>query len=218
MISSCSLLCLSLCLFSAAIDTAVFSVSSMFHPKETALDIFGDKETSDSRRRCKPAEDDEEGTLLFDIHLRMAVIYAAVYTAIQAMPYCREQLEALMEERGHSISLVLEDAPSMDTPWGLAKAYVDEVNAYLTENDGWNADGSMNRDFNRVPFSDFSKTDSAGNSWTPYKPRNSPYEVSHCTQIEYVGKILQTTIDGVLATAFQVVSVEMCLVHTCTTS
>lgn len=154
----------------------------MFHPNQEALDIFGDKKTSRARRRCQPSSDDEEATLLFDLHLRVAIIYAVVYGGIQDMPFCREKLEALMEERGHPLSLVLEGTPSTDTPWGLAKAYVDEVNAYLTQNDGWNADGSMGRQFNRVPFSDFAMTDSAGNSWTPYTPKNNPYEVSHGRQ------------------------------------
>ncbi|CAM9585307.1 unnamed protein product, partial [Ectocarpus sp. 12 AP-2014] len=52
---------------------------------------------------------------------------------------------------------------------------------YLTANDGWNADGSMGgREFNRVPFTgEFSMTDSEGHAWTPYVPRNSPYELTN---------------------------------------
>lgn len=83
-----------------------------------------------------------------------------------------------MLNKGLNLTLVLGDAePSVETPWGLAKAYVDEINAWLTENDGWNADGSANRKFNRVPFSDYEITDSEGNSWTPYVPRNTPWKV-----------------------------------------
>ena len=93
------------------------------------------------------------------------------------MPYCLETLEALMDERDHSLSLILDGDPSLDTPWGLAKAYSDEVFAFLLENDGWNADGSASRDVNLVPFSDYAITDSAGNSWSPFVPANSPYEV-----------------------------------------
>lgn len=159
-------------------DSAVFSVASMFHPEQTALDIFGDKETSDARRRCQPDQnqDDQDATFLMDMHMRVAIIYTLVYGPIQGMPYCLEQIEPLMEKAGHPISL-LEGEPSVETPWGLAKAYVDEVTAFLARNDGWNADGSLSRGFNRVPFSDFAITDSAGNSWEKYVPQNSPYKV-----------------------------------------
>lgn len=94
------------------------------------------------------------------------------------MPYCFDPLDAEMEKRGHPLSLILEGEQSVVKPWGLAKAYFDETLAFLDENDGWNADGSMNREYNRVPFSDFSLTDSAGNSWTPYRPINSIHKVS----------------------------------------
>lgn len=91
---------------SAEIDTAVFSVSSMFHPNNKALDIFGDKDTSDSRRRCQPDEDDGEGKTLFDLHLGVSIIYAVVYGGYLSMPYCADILERMMEERGHPLSLL----------------------------------------------------------------------------------------------------------------
>lgn len=151
----------------AAIDTAAFSVASMFHTNNIALDIFGDADTSNSRRRCQPTTPEEAS--LFDLHLRVAIMYTFVYAGLQGMPYCFDLVDPLMSAAGHPLSLVmLEDSPSVETPWGLAKAYVDEVIAFLTANDGWNADGSKSRDYNRTPFSDYSITDSAGNSWTPY--------------------------------------------------
>lgn len=151
----------------------------MFHTNMKALDIFGDKDTSDARRRCQPADnDDEDAQLLFDLHLRVAITYSLAYAGVLAMPYCTEEFAAIMEERGHPLSLVMEGGDaSVDTPWGLAKAYVDEGVAYMLENDGWNADGSMSREFNRIPFSDYAVKDSAGNTWTPYQPQNSPYKV-----------------------------------------
>lgn len=152
----------------------------MFHPNSKALDIFGDKDTSDARRRCRPDDDDEEGQLLYNLHLGITIIYAAVYGGYQFMPYCADILQNLMESRGHPLSLILDGNPDIDTPWGLAKAYIDETWAFLDKNDGWNADGSMDRKHNRIPFSDFSESDSAGSSWEPYRPQNSPYEVSGC--------------------------------------
>ncbi|CAN0217950.1 unnamed protein product, partial [Scytosiphon promiscuus] len=164
-----------------AIDTSVWSVASAFQPAPW-LDIFGDKETSDNRRRCQPEDDDDdEQKLLFLLHYRVAEIYAVVGAALKSMPFCRETIEPLMESRGHPLSFLEdgdEDSVNTSMPWGLGRAYGDEIWAYLTENDGWNADGSMGgREFNRVPFSgDFSMTDSEGNSWTPYEPKNTPYE------------------------------------------
>lgn len=94
------------------------------------------------------------------------------------MPYCQEPLSAAMDATDIPLSLVQEGEADINTPWGLARAYVDEINAYMAESDGWNADGSLSRDYNRIPFSDYSVTDSAGNSWTPYVPNNSPYQAS----------------------------------------
>ena len=150
----------------------------MFHSNMRALDIFGDKATSDSRRRCQPAGENADANLLFDLHLRVAITYTVAYAGIKAMPYCFDELKADMEERGHPLSLVFDTETSADTPWGLAKTYADEVFAFLDDNDGWNADGSMSREYNRVPFSDFSMKDSAGNSYSPYQPINTPYKVS----------------------------------------
>ncbi|CAM9184717.1 unnamed protein product, partial [Laminaria digitata] len=162
----------------AEIDTTLFSVSSMFDTNLKALDIFGDKYTSDARRRCQPA-DDEDAQLLFDLHLRVGIVYAIAYTGVLTMPYCIEEFVEIMEERGHPLSLVMEGGDiGVDTPWGLAKAYAEEAVAFMLENDGWNADGSMSREFNRIPFSDYEAKDSAGNTWTPYQPQNSPYKLT----------------------------------------
>lgn len=109
--------------------------------------------------------------------MRVAVVYAIAYGGLKDMPDCREDLETAMEDAGHPLSLVDGEA-SVDTPWGLAKAYVDETFDFLDEYDGWNSDGSINRKYNRVPFMDYAKVDSARNSWTPYVPKNTAYRVS----------------------------------------
>ncbi|CAM9338597.1 unnamed protein product [Ectocarpus sp. 8 AP-2014] len=163
-----------------AIQSSSWSVASAFQPPPV-LNIFGDRQTSDERRRCYP--DTPETIELFSLHYKVAALYVLAHAALKAMPFCHAEIDPLMLGLDHPMSFMEkgEDA-SIDTstPWGLAQAYVDEVWDYLTANDGWNADGSMGgREFNRVPFSgDFSMTDSEGNSWTPYVPRNSPYEVT----------------------------------------
>lgn len=101
---------------SAVIDTAAFSMSSIFS-ESPALDIFGDAATSGARRRCRPNADDTEGLRLFDLHLRVAVMYAVAYAADGAMPFCTD-LAPLMEERGHPLS-ILEGETTTNTPWGL---------------------------------------------------------------------------------------------------
>lgn len=62
----------------------------MFNTNFKALDIFGDKETSDARRRCMPDDNETDAQLLFDLHMRGTVIYTIVCGGIQAMPYCTE--------------------------------------------------------------------------------------------------------------------------------
>lgn len=167
------------CAGPAGSDVALFNVAEMFHPSPDALDIFGDKQKSDQRRRCQPDSDATvEEVEEFYLHLRIAETYALTYGARQHLPFCVETMEAVMEGLGMPISLIDADDAGVETPWGLAKAYVDEVFSYLLENDGWNADGSVSREYNRVPFSDYAYTDSDGNSWKPYKPKNSPWEVT----------------------------------------
>lgn len=57
----------------------------MFDPNGVALDVFGDKATSDSRRRCHPAEGDEGGRVLLDMHLSVTVLYAVAYAGWKHM-------------------------------------------------------------------------------------------------------------------------------------
>eukprot|EP00752_Nemacystus_decipiens_P014976 g13334.t1 len=160
------------------LDAAQFSLGSMFEPNGVALDIFGDKETSDARRRCQPADGDEDGAVLFNMHLSVTGLYMAAYVGSEHMPWCTDTVSALMEAFGAPLSMLDVVDASTDTPWGLAKAYVDEVMSFLMEKDGWNADGGLGgKEFNRIPFTgDFSYADSAGNEWSGYIPKNTPYK------------------------------------------
>eukprot|EP00903_Cladosiphon_okamuranus_P005324 g5322.t1 len=163
------------------IDSVAFTLGSMFEPNGVALDVFGDKETSDARRRYQPADGDETGRRLFDMHLTVAILYMVTYVGSTYMPWCADQVAPLMEALGTPLSLVNvahgDPDPSTDTPWGLAKAYVDEATAFMMEKDGRNADGGLGgKEFNRVPFTgDFFYQDSAGNEWSGYTPKNTPY-------------------------------------------
>jgi len=141
----------------------------MFEPNGVALDIFGDKETSDARRRCQPAEGDEGSREIFDLHLAVTILYSLAYIGSEYMPWCTDQIIATMEEVGCPVSLLDvaegDPEPSTATPWGLAKAYIDETMSFMAEHDGWNSDGGLGgKEFNRVPYTgDFYFKDSAGN-------------------------------------------------------
>eukprot|EP00903_Cladosiphon_okamuranus_P012371 g11596.t1 len=165
-----------------ALDVTAFSVGSMFEPNGVALDIFGDKSKSDARRRCQPADGDEDARKLFDMHLSVAILYAVAYVGSKHMPWCADIVAAKMEALGAPLSLLGgadgDPEPSPDTPWGLSKVYLDEALSFMMENDGWNADGGLGgKEFNRVPFTgDFFYQDSAGNEWNGYTPKNTPYK------------------------------------------
>lgn len=61
----------------AVMDAAAFTVAALFDPNQAALDVFGDKTTSDARRRCQPTTPEE--TTLFDLHRNVALAYALAY-------------------------------------------------------------------------------------------------------------------------------------------
>lgn len=52
------------------------------------------------------------------------------------------------------------------TPWGLARLLAQERDAFRA-NSGWNHDGSYDREFNRIPYSDWREK--------PYAPANPPF-------------------------------------------
>ncbi|CAN0141131.1 unnamed protein product, partial [Discosporangium mesarthrocarpum] len=155
-------------------DSALFSVSHAFHP--TAIDVFGDVAFSNSVRRCQPDTGDSDGNDLFDLHLKVASLFSVAYAGVRFLPTCQENIEADMEGLGFWMNL-LEAKVDLETPWGLAKATVDKIYDFLLENDGWNADGRLDRDFNLIPFSDLNAEDAEGNSWEPYTPCNSPWKL-----------------------------------------
>ncbi|CAM9482619.1 unnamed protein product [Ectocarpus fasciculatus] len=165
-----------------AVETSAWSVASAFQPAPW-LNIFGDEKTTAERRRCQDNMDEDQA-LLFLLHYRVAEMYAFAELALKSMPFCRDAMEPLMAARGHPLSFLEDgDDENIDTstPWGLGRAYANEMWDYLAANDGWNSDGSLGgKEFNRIPFSgDFTLTDSQGNAWTPYIPCNTPYKLTH---------------------------------------
>lgn len=124
---------------------ACYNTVAMYHP--TALDSWG----SDDKRICvdKFTSDIEK-----DAHEQVAVVYAFAYSAILNAPGCKKFIVDIMENFLKLPMNKLDDKPDLGTPWGLAKATVDKMYAYA-QTDGWNADGALTHNFNKMPFSDF---------------------------------------------------------------
>lgn len=98
--------------------------------------------------------------------------YVTHFTFKHISPELSDALDALVTPWG--IDPKRCDRPAscddLTTPWGLA---LFRLNEYIdwARRDGWNRDGSLSRQFNRIPYED----------WTPqpYTPRNPPWLLSN---------------------------------------
>ena len=122
-----------------------YNTAAMYHP--TALDIWG----RGDKRICT---DKFPSQLEKKIHEEVAITYAFAYSSIQLIPDLNDIVTNLMDNVLNLPMSNLLGYPDISTPWGLAKATVDEMAEYA-KSDGWNSDGSMSHDFNKMPFSDF---------------------------------------------------------------
>ena len=68
-------------------------------------------------------------------------------------------------------SYINECENDVSTPWGLAYQIAIEIEQ-LKKYDGWNWDGSLNREYNKIPYSDFRSDDRR------YTPKNSPWSIN----------------------------------------
>lgn len=137
-----------------------YNAVAMFHP--TALDVWGkadlrictDDFTSDEQKRAH-----EEDTSA----------YVFAYSAMTLVPSVADTMRNIMDNvLGLPMSKILEgnDLPT-NTPWGLAKAAVDQMTTY-SKSDGWNADGNLSNQFSKMPYSDFDI-----DTYSRYKPMQS---------------------------------------------
>jgi len=122
-----------------------YNTAAMYHP--TALDIWG----HDDNRICIDNFASEEEK---NIHEQVAVAYTFAYSATIIAPGSKDTITDIMDNLLKLPMINLDGSPDIGTPWGLAKRIVDQMSDYA-ESDGWNADGSLNHDFNKMPFSDF---------------------------------------------------------------
>lgn len=143
--------------------TTVYHVAAKYHA--TALDIWG----NDEYRICDNADS--------FIHREIALAYAFYYSGITIIPSVEEIIKPFLENFGLPVSRLLEDVPANPptaiTPWGLAKIVVEEMSRFAL-NDGWNADGSLTNDYNKMPYSDFDFVDANGDIYNAYKVDEGP--------------------------------------------
>lgn len=139
--------------------STIFSTMAAFHP--TALERFGRKGISDSRRRCISDSDE------FDLHRRVSLALAIGVAVTRSLPTTYEPLRLRLLQYGLDIAKC-PSAPgcgSVNTPWGLVNTISDEMLDVFSR-DGWNHDGSLSKTYNRVPYEDFRRH--------PYSPHNPP--------------------------------------------
>ena len=66
-----------------------------------------------------------------------------------------DRIQAVLESFGLDPFICNKtDCSDVNTPYGLAYVLTQEVYQFSLY-DGWNADGSLSRDFNRIPYQDF---------------------------------------------------------------
>lgn len=149
-------------------QTSIYNVLAAFEPH--ALDVYARTYESNRRRRCIPADDDVAGKQLFSLHRRIALAYIWSTIIIALLPEAEYKISPVMHNWGLDPELCINANPPCDesTPYGLAHAIkLDSVD--YASRDGWNADGSLSRAFNRVPYEDHREK--------PYVPRNSPWDL-----------------------------------------
>lgn len=112
-----------------------YNVAAMYHP--SALDIWGKKDM----QICINEFASEQEKML---HEQVAIAYTFAYNAILAAPKCTNAILDIMENvlQLPMSNVLNHNEPDLGTPWGLAKARVDEIQDY-SKTDGWNADGSL---------------------------------------------------------------------------
>ncbi len=137
-----------------------YNVAAMYHP--TALDIWGNGD----RRICIDEFESEDQKIA---HEQVALAYSFAYSGMATSPSSSEALKNIMDNVLGLPSNLLDGHgnPDISTPWGLAKSFVDQMSEYA-ETDGWNADGSLSSNFNKMPFRDFDYEE-----YSAYKPKEN---------------------------------------------
>lgn len=142
--------------------SGIFSTMAAFH--STSLDAWG------RQPRIRVCQNDPDFQLYRSVSL--AYISNIIFTwQSEFFPELIPSFEKLVVPWG--VDPHLCDDPSncqdIETPWGLAYSYFQDVLDWV-QRDGWNRDGELSREFNRIPFED----------WTnpSYVPENDPWSLT----------------------------------------
>ena len=129
------------------------TMAAAYHP--SALDAFARESMSAARRRCGSTVDYAAGDALF-VHRQVALAYTLAFTVDTVFPEANKGLlSSILTSWGLDMSICdTANCSDVSTPWGLARTAVDELEDFF-KHDGFNADGSLSRDFNRVPYEDW---------------------------------------------------------------
>jgi hypothetical protein len=101
--------------------TNVYNVVAMYD--SDALDIWG-------RANYRICGDDFQSVDQKRAHETIAAAYAFAYSGIKIVPQVEEIIVDIMENVLNLPMSNLDGNPSVDTPWGLAKALVDEGDSF----------------------------------------------------------------------------------------
>lgn len=138
--------------------SACYNVAAMYD--DNALDIWGR-----TKRMCDFESEEDQF-----VHEQLTTAYAFAYSALMVSPGSTDEINAVMNG---VLQLPMDklyvSEPDAGSPWSLAKAAVDEMTKY-SETDGWNADGSLSHESNKMPFSDFEYGD-----YKPYTPAKTSW-------------------------------------------
>lgn len=150
------------------ISMLMFSMGAAYEP--IALDAWGRATESEDRRRCS----DLVTPAFYSLHRQTTFAYSFYFFGLE-FAFQENQASLATYLPSFNLDPRICDQPGFDcsdvaTPWGLARVLVDEL-VNFGKFDGWNADGSLTRQVNPVPFEDF----------TGYVPQNTPYELTEET-------------------------------------
>mmetsp|Transcript_43908 Transcript_43908/g.101496 ORF Transcript_43908/g.101496 Transcript_43908/m.101496 type:complete len:575 (-) Transcript_43908:154-1878(-) len=147
--------------------------AAAFHP--TALEPFGRVDVSAARRRCGATVDyavDKTANSRY-LHRQVSLAYTVAWGVSATLPNADvAMIRSILA--GWKLDYDICDKAGIDctdisTPWGLARSMIDEQTDFFAF-DGWNADGSYSREFNKRPYEDWRAR--------PYVPKNTPFELT----------------------------------------
>ena len=154
-----------------------------------ALEFFGRSDISNERRFCETADDNDSNTDLFILHRSLSLWYTVYYSFKHHYPQLADGAASIIEAFGIDTDIcdtednrILNNCYDTSTSWGLAYIITTELYEWSLM-DGWNVDGSYNRDVNQIPYQDYRSKN------LKYKPKNNPWDLEY---IEYWQPLLES--------------------------